>query len=383
MTITFFSNFLNDHQLPFCEEMIKHLGESNFHFVACTQMDLDRIEMGFEDMNVTKEFVVRAYESIENFNIAQKLLDESDVAIIGSMEGLSMKKRHATGKLTFQYNERFLKTGDIRILDPRLFIPIWRDYTFQQNNNVYTLCASAYTSRDLSKFGYPRTNCYKWGYFPRNRIYDDIDELLEGKKTGLKHPQGVPILWVGRLIGLKHPEHAIYVAKRLKDDRVRFTLDIIGTGDMYNEIDEMIKMSDLADCVRLLGSMKPDQVREYMEKAQIFLFTSDKNEGWGAVLNESMNSACAVIANRAIGSVPFLISHQKNGLIYKTTEELYQNVKFLVDNPDCRESIGKNAYKTILTKWNAKDATVRLLHLIQSINKGERDVYTEGPCSLA
>lgn len=51
--------------------------------------------------------------------------------------------------------------------------------------------------------------------------------------------------------------------------------------------------------------MKASEVRSYMEKADIYLFTSDFNEGWGAVLNESMNSGCAVVASHAIGSVPF------------------------------------------------------------------------------
>ena len=49
-----------------------------------------------------------------------------------------------------------------------------------------------------------------------------------------------------------------------------------------------------------------------MEKSEIFLFTSDKGEGWGAVLNESMNSACAVVASHAIGSVPFLLKDGEN-----------------------------------------------------------------------
>ena len=53
-----------------------------------------------------------------------------------------------------------------------------------------------------------------------------------------------------------------------------------------------------------------------MEKSSIYLFTSNFDEGWGAVLNESMNSACAVISSHAAGATPFLISHNINGLLY-------------------------------------------------------------------
>jgi glycosyltransferase involved in cell wall biosynthesis len=45
----------------------------------------------------------------------------------------------------------------------------------------------------------------------------------------------------------------------------------------------------------------------------VFIFTSDRNEGWGAVLNEAMGSGCAVVAADLIGSVPYLIEHKKMG----------------------------------------------------------------------
>ena len=72
----------------------------------------------------------------------------------------------------------------------------------------------------------------------------------------------------------------------------------------------------------MLGAMPPEEVRRHMEKADIYLFTSDFNEGWGAVLNESMNSGCAVVASHAIGSVPFLIKNGENGLIYENGNQL-------------------------------------------------------------
>lgn len=382
MTITFFSNFLNDHQLPFCEEIINHVGLSNFHFVASRQIDLDRLEMGFENMNETKSFVVRAYQDKESLELAQKLMIESDVAIIGSTKNMPIKERSISNKLTFRYNERILKKGDIHLFDPRLFKSVYNNFTRYKCKNVYTFCASAYTARDLALFGYPKTKCYKWGYFPKMKIYEDIDVLLEKKKAGLKHRQDVSILWVGRLIGLKHPEHALAMAKKLKEDNVNFNLKIIGSGNMYSELDQMIHNLSLSDKVSLLGNMSPDEVRDHMEKSQIFLFTSDKREGWGAVLNESMNSACAVVANKVIGSVPFLINHGENGMIYGNINELYDHVKFLIDNPDARTRMGRQAYVTMSTQWNAKDATNRLFEIIKTIQDGQGNPYKEGPCSL-
>lgn len=72
----------------------------------------------------------------------------------------------------------------------------------------------------------------------------------------------------------------------------------------------------LSEYVTFAGFKKPEQVREYMENADIFLFTSDYGEGWGAVLNEAMNSCMAVVADCGIGAAPFLLKPGKNGMVY-------------------------------------------------------------------
>ncbi|MBE5733412.1 MAG: glycosyltransferase, partial [Clostridiales bacterium] len=195
------------------------------------------------------------------------------------------------------------------------------------------------------------------------------------------------ILWVARFIDVKHPEHAIEVAKRLKADGYDFNLNMIGNGELENQVAEMIDKNGLSDCVHLLGAMKPDKVREYMENSEMFLFTSDKGEGWGAVLNESMNSACAVVASHAIGSVPLLMQDGKNGVIYKdgNLDELYSNVKRLMDNTELRKEISRQAYNTMLKEWNPENAAKKLLNLSKQILEGQKKLfpYKDGVCSKA
>lgn len=41
---------------------------------------------------------------------------------------------------------------------------------------------------------------------------------------------------------------------------------------------------NLNDYVTFTGPVQSDKVRGFMERAGIFLFTSDRQEGWGAVL---------------------------------------------------------------------------------------------------
>ena len=172
----------------------------------------------------------------------------------------------------------------------------------------------------------------------------------------------------------------------LKKDGYDFELNMVGIGPLEEEIKNSIKEKGLEDYVKLLGSTTPEGVREEMDKADIFLFNSDFHEGWGAVMNESMNSACAVVASHAIGSVPFLIDNGKNGFVYENgnIEDLYKKVKHLCDNPEKRIEMGKAAYETITKQWCAENATQRLYSIIKAkVEKTEEPIYTSGPCSKA
>lgn len=373
--ITFFSNFINEHQIPFCNAMYERTS-GQFRFVATEQISAERLSMGFRDQSDDFPYVVKSFESEDSHNESLRLGRESDVVIIGSAPDKFIVDRLKENKLTFRYFERFFKEGRWRIFDPRvLFSHIRRDVRYR-NKNLHMLCASAYTAPDCRFiFSYPNKT-YKWGYFPPVKKYDDVEEII-----GLKHPAS--ILWVGRLIGWKYPEAAVFLAERLKADGYRFELNIVGDGDKKPYLLDLIRRKGLQDCVHMHDFMPPEQVRLWMEKADIYLFTSDHNEGWGAVLNESMNAACAVVACKEIGSVPYLIENGVNGLQYdrKKKDDLYLKVKRLLDDKELKHSMQIKAYETMTNMWNADSAAEKLLHLIDCLRGGKDVEYVTGPCS--
>ncbi|MEH6908820.1 glycosyltransferase family 4 protein, partial [Neobacillus drentensis] len=254
-----------------------------------------------------------------------------------------------------------------------------KNHTKYRNHKLYKLCASAYTSFDMKLFKSYPNKMYKWGYFPEVREYD-LKKLMRSKSDDI-----IELLWVGRFLKWKHPDKAINLAKRLKQDRLRFKLRLIGTGELEKNLKLLIIENNLQDCVEIIGPMSPDKVRENMEKANIYLFTSNTQEGWGAVLNEAMNSACAVVASHTIGSVPYLLQHEHNGLIYNNNdfEDLYSQVKRLFADNKFRKSISVNAYNTMTENWNAKKAAERLLLLSENILMGKNESFLTGICSKA
>lgn len=374
MKIVFISNFFNHHQKPLSDELSSLV---NYSFIETEPMNSTRVKMGW-NMSDVPEYVIRSWYSDDLMLAAKKAIGDADVIIWGSAPYSLIKTALKDNKLVFLYSERLYRTGFKWYEQPPRAFKHWLRYG--RFKNCYLLCASAYTAADYAKTFMFLKKAYKWGYFPEARRYNSVDNLI-----GLKHPAS--ILWVARLIGLKHPEAPIAVAEQLKTAGYSFKLAMIGDGELYSQLNKQIEEKELTDCVTMLGAMSHEKVRTYMEQSEIFLFTSDFNEGWGAVLNEAMNSACAVVASHAIGSAPFLIESGKNGLLYKNGDlnDLCAKIQLLLNKPEYRASLGKNAYMTITNEWCAANAAKRLLSLSTKLLAGDKKavLYDNGSCSAA
>lgn len=379
MKIIFFSNFMNHHQLSFSLAMAKRIGEG-YTFVASEPLPEEQAALGYHDMNKQYPFVLTTYDSAENREKAMALALESDVIITGSAPERYTHQRIKQGKLTFRYSERLFKRGPWERFAPH---KVWRlavHHRRWRKAPLYMLCASAYSAADYAAGGAYIGKTYKWGYFPAVEPLD-MDAVMAQKRKDAK----ITLLWVGREIWWKHPEAALRLAARLKEDGYDFRLLMIGGGKLHDALAAKIAEMKLSDCVTLCGSMPPEMVREQMKAADIFLFTSDFHEGWGAVLNESMSSGCAVVASHAIGSAPFLIENGRNGFLYKNGSDidLYEKTKRLMDSSALREQLGRAAYETMASEWNAEEAAKRFLVLCDALQNGRETPYTTGPCSRA
>ena len=385
MKIVFLTNCYNHHQAPLAEAFWNKTN-GDFCFIETQQMTQERKNMGWGEKNYPSYVVPYDCYKSKKHEI-QKIINNADVVIMGSAPDELLLERLSHKKLTFRYSERMFKTECPQWQIPLRIVKNY--YRFGRHKSEYLLCSSAYTAGDFERVKTFKGKCYKWGYFPEVKRYD-VAELMKKKlsvrSAGLKHPQA-SILWAGRLIGLKHPDASIRVAASLKEKGYSFRMSIVGDGEMKAQLQKMIIDNDLSSCVEMLGSMSPKEVREHMEQADIYLFTSDFNEGWGAVLNEAMNSGCAVVASHAIGSVPFLIRSGENGFVYENgnQKQLEQRVEALLSDQDYRSKLGINAYKTLSETWNADVAAERFIALADLLRakKDVSNLFLDGPCSMA
>ena len=346
----FVSNYINHHQIPFCNAMYGLLG-GEFAFLQTEPMEDERIRMGWQ----TQENLPYLHLYYKEPKRYQHWIDSCRVVLFGGTdEEAYIRPRLESGLPVVRYSERLYKSGQWKFISPRGLRKKYQDHVRYRRKPVYMLCAGAYVPSDFALIHAYPGKLLKWGYFPEVREYD-ADSLFAGKEPGR-------ILWAGRFLDWKHPELPVQTARYLREKGIPFQMDIVGGGDMEPQVRQWVREYGLEDQVCLPGFQTPDEVRTRMERADIYLVTSDRYEGWGAVVNEAMNSGCAVVADHMIGAAPFLIQHGKNGLLYQDGREdiLFRQVETLLkDRALCRH-LGRNALETISGEWNAETAARRL-----------------------
>ena len=382
MKIAFISNYINHHQIPFSNACYELLGE-DYHFIQTQPMEKERLSMGWSSEGVELPYVSCLYEEEEK---CRRLVQECDVLLAGwSNREELIQERLKAGGLTIRISERLYREGQWKAVSPRGLFHKYKEHTRFRNKAVYLLCAGAYVPSDFHLIRSYPGKMFKWGYFPETRYYAR-EELLQKKGRGSR----VEICWAGRFIPLKHPEYMLRLAKALRESREGepgpdFHIHMAGGGQMEGELKNLAGEYGVEDAVTFYGFMSPEKVRSVMEKSHIFVFTSSHLEGWGAVVNEAMNSGCAVVANVQAGAVPYLIEQGVNGIAYPrgSYEKMEEAVRFLLQHPKERESMGLCAYETISRFWNAEHGAKELLRMAEGLREGRIEPAQKGPFSPA
>lgn len=383
MKLVFISNYFNHHQQPVSDRFYELCLENGgtYTFIQTEQMEQERIAMGWGEVFQQTPYLQNYWEKPQ---YCQTLIDEADAVIFGGTdEECYIQNRLRSGKFMIRYSERLYKTGRYKFVSPRGLRKKFLDHTRYAFANIYLLCSGAYVAGDFRLvLAYPFKKL-KYGYFPACKNYD-LDCLMRKKASRNEKP--VELMWAARMIDWKHPEIVIQLAASLKEKGYPFHLTMVGSGVMEKEMQILAKQKNVQDRISFVGSQNPDQVRNLMEQSDIYLATSDRQEGWGAVINEAMNSGCCVIANKAMGAAPYLIEQGKNGYVYRNgnIQEAFSYIENLIRQPQLCQQIGRAAYETIAKEWNAQVAADRLYQFMEeSLSKKNRTIYKTGPLSKA
>lgn len=385
--IAYFTNIWNHYQAPWGYAMAQTLGEKNFRMVLVrtnghplTKM---RKALGWKFDVPPEPWIVPNPETDEDIKKGcyGRLLLDADVVVLGATEGhlaKEIRQRMRSGKLTFFTNERFFKQPRqwYEYINPRRLASWLRSHFFYNHPNVHYLPISYYGAEDMRFFHACQNRMWKWAYYP----------AVDPRPIEKPYNDKLEIGWCGRFIEWKHVECAIQMMAKLPQhvrDRCRLTL--VGTGEKESDLKAMANDLNLSDCVSFHTSMTPTEISEWMSGLDVYVFPSDRNEGWGVVLAEAMNKCCVPLASIEAGATPNLVDDGENGFVFEKgdVKGMAMRLEWLAVNRDECHKIGLNAWRK-MQQWSPAVGARRLVALISNLNSGGSGrIFSSGLCSEA
>ena len=144
-----------------------------------------------------------------------------------------------------------------------------------------------------------------------------------------------------RLNKQKNIPMMIRAMKKLHEFYPEYRLDIYGSGEEKNSIEKLIKEFHGEDYIALKGHST--DIHSIMANSFAFVMSSDF-EGLSNSMLEALTIGIPCICTDCPpGGARTFIENRKNGLLCQVGnhEELYENMKFLIENEKCRKSFGR------------------------------------------
>lgn len=154
---------------------------------------------------------------------------------------------------------------------------------------------------------------------------------------------------------LKHPELPVLMAEKLRQKGHSFVIDFYGSGEEEASTRALASHLGLEDCINFLG----------------------------AVANESMSQGCVLVGSDAIGSIPFLVKHRQNGLVFRScqVDSLVEEAEWLITHPQEMRRMQRAAVSTMQEIWSPRNAARQFLQLVGDLENGRECSVMEGPGS--
>ena len=194
------------------------------------------------------------------------------------------------------------------------------------------------------------------------------------------------ILSVGRLCEKKGFPYLIRACRILKDRGFQFQCGIVGSGELYSDLNALISELDVADCVSLRGQMVQKEVIVLYRSASIFvlpcLVTDDGDrDGIPNVVMEAMVSRIPVIST-PISGIPELVDDMVNGILVpeRDIRAIADAIEMLLLQPALGRRLGGNGRTRVLDRF-ALDASVRRVHgiLMQAVDASRHPTRSPKP----
>ncbi|MFZ4257953.1 glycosyltransferase [Raoultella terrigena] len=175
--------------------------------------------------------------------------------------------------------------------------------------------------------------------------------------------ENIMVINVGGIRKQKDPSLFSNIANKFKNENVQFVW--IGDGD------ENLKSELIKSGVSITGWLQQKQIKEYYDKADIFLSTSQW-EGLPVAVIEAMTAGLCIVANSCEGNID-LITDNFNGILFNgTVTDGYGKLRRSIEDSIVRSRISCQAQDDSIRRFDKKIFLDKLENIYQELD-GENE----------
>jgi len=205
-------------------------------------------------------------------------------------------------------------------------------------------------------------------------VYNGLDlGAFPLRKTGPLEPK---ILSVGRLVEKKGFCDLIAACQLLKERKVKFTCELIGTGRLSNVIKERIRGCGVGDCVKMVGPLSQEVLRGHYERAMVFALPCiEAADGDRDILPNVVKEAMAVgvpVVTTQLDGIEELIEDGVSGLLVQPGDvpALAAKLELLLNDFKLRQNLATQGRKVIEERFDRRANVAQLKKLLMDAIQG-------------
>ena len=184
-----------------------------------------------------------------------------------------------------------------------------------------------------------------------NGVDDAFLKIGADKSMPEKENKNMPlnVVTIGSLIRRKGVDTIIRAIEALKQQR-NINLDIVGEGQLRNELQQLVSNCGLNDRIVFRGALAPNEIADVLRQSDLFVLSS-YSEGRPNVVLEAMAAGLPVVATD-IDGVRELVSDNKTGLLFKPGDfkSLSEKILYLHEHPGERTELGRAGHAEIIQR---------------------------------
>ena len=376
--ICYFTNIWTHYINAIGRELAAVFGEDNFRIVLTRPVlgqkavDAARAKMNWGMRPPDIKWLVQPPESQEQLDNGEyaELMRTCEVAMVGALQYSKplyeeFLARLNSDKITFVMNERFFKNPlTIRdFVSPRFYARCLRWRWQFWHKNVYYMPAAYHACDDAKFLHLPKGKAWSWAYFP-----EVSDAPLEKSKS-----DKLRICWAGRMLKCKRVEYIVQALALLPKDKLdQCQVTIVGEGESKEMVVRLAKETGVDRVIDFKPLMTTEEVVSMMKENDVYVFPSDRGEGWGIAPQEAMDRCCVPIGNEQAGVTRKCIKDGVCGFVFEDGDigRIAEKLEWLIDHPEERRAMGLAAWKE-MQRWSPREGARRFAILLDAVKSGD------------